>query len=211
METTSLTREYCRRRLPMAHTVAIASLVVGLQVGTGGASTVEYVKSKGSMGYAFANYDQAVPSSDWTSNVTAVRSPAEDLAHIRNVFRPSITDLANALGVSRQAVYDWQAGKPIAADNAARLSDLGRAADLFAREGLTATAQLLRRPITSGKNLFQLVRDGGSAEEATHALIDIVKREALQRERLQARLAGRPPLSREAYADIGTPIVREDS
>jgi len=211
METTSLTQEYCRHRLPISHKVAIASLVVGLQVGTGGASTVEYVKAKGSMGYAFANYDQALPNSDWTSNISAVRTPAEDLAHIRNVFRPSITDLANALAVSRQAVYDWQAGKPIAADNAARLSDLGRAADLFAREGLIATAQLLRRPIMSGKNLFQLVHDGSSAEEATHTLIDILKREALQREKVQARLRGRPPLPREAYADIGAPIVREDS
>jgi len=63
----------------------------------------------------------------------------------------------------------------------------------------------------SGKNLFQLVHDGSSAEEATHTLIDILKREALQREKVQARLRGRPPLPREAYADIGAPIVREDS
>ena len=58
------------------------------------------------------------------------------------------------IGVSRQAVYDWQGGAKIASRHAERLADLARAADLFADEGLTATSQVLRRPIAAGRLSF---------------------------------------------------------
>jgi predicted transcriptional regulator len=51
------------------------------------------------------------------------------------VLRPNVTDLAKALRVSRQAIYDWQAGRPMAADNIERLRDIARAADLFDEKG----------------------------------------------------------------------------
>jgi hypothetical protein len=173
-------------------TMTVLAGVIGLtacalQVGTGGAQTAEYYKQRGPKGYAFVVYDMA-QSTDGTAGI---RAPTENLSHIRAVLKPAITDLAHALNVSRQAVYDWQSGKPIAADNAARLADLARAADLFAAEGLTASAQLLRRPIAPGKRLFDIARDGGSAEDAALKLIQIVRRELHQRQLLAARLAGR--------------------
>lgn len=177
---------------PTWPTMTVLAGVIGLtacalQVGTGGAQTAEYYKQRGLKGYAFVAYDMA-PGID---DPAGIRTPTEDLSHIRAVLKPAITDLAHALNVSRQAVYDWQSGKPIAAGNAARLADLARAADLFAAEGLTASAQLLRRPIASGKRLFDIARDGGSAEGAALKLIQIVRRELQQRQMLTARLAGR--------------------
>jgi DNA-binding transcriptional regulator YiaG len=197
--------EYTMLKLPVV--LAFATLpIVGFQVGTGGAETLDYLKNRGSMGYALMNYEPAQ-----TSCATAdVRTPVDDLNQIRKIFHPAVTDLANALGVSRQAIYDWQAGKPIAAENASRLSDLARAADIFALEGLTSTAQLLRRPISSGKNFYTIVRDGGSAESAARSLIEIVRRETQQHQKLAARLAGRPLPSRDAYEDIGIPVFEED-
>jgi hypothetical protein len=161
MSTTTLALDAPRPRMPIVFGVLASLPVFGLQVGTGGAVTIDYLKMRGSKGYSFVAYSPG--SESRTRSHTS--SPADDLDYVRTVLRPNVTDLAKALGVSRQAIYDWQAGRPIAEGNAARLQDLARAADLFAREGLQATAHGMRRPITQGKNLFDLVREGGSAEE----------------------------------------------
>ena len=198
--------ENCRKmRWPGQKAFIAGALVFGLSVGTGGTATLDYMKERGSKGYAFANYSPITPS----SKLSGTRSPADDLAQIRNVLHPAMTDLASALGVSRQAVYTWQAGNAIAPENAARLADLARAADVFAKEGLTATAQVLKRRISEGKNLFEIVRDGGSAQTAVHTLIEILRREASQRKLLQAKLGNRPRLSRDSYDDLGTPVFND--
>lgn len=182
----------------------IGLTAIALQVGTGGVHTAEYYRLRGPKGYAFVAYDPASAIGELTSS----RTPTEDLSHIRAVLRPAITDLAHALGVSRQAIYDWQNGKPVAAENAARLAELARAADVFATEGLTASAQLLRRPIASGKRLFDVAREGGSAEEAAKKLIQMVRRELRQREILAERLANRkrPSAPSDSY---GIPALDE--
>ncbi len=179
-------------------------IAIALQVGTGGAQTTDYYKQRGPIGYAFALYEpppniEALP---------AIRTPMENLSHIRTVLMPAITDLAQALGVSRQAVYDWQNGKAIGSVNAARLADLAKAADVLATEGLVSPSQLLRRPLASGKTFLDVVREGGSAENAIRELVSRVRRELQQRQMLGARLANR---KRPAvpWDDYGSPILDE--
>ena len=120
-----------------------------------------------------------------------VRTSAENLARIREILKPTITELANLFGVSRQAVYDWQAGKPLAQENAAKLDDLAKAADALAATGIDGSSQLLRRKIAGSKSLLDVVREGGSATSAAQVLAQTLVREAKQRERLALRLAGR--------------------
>jgi transcriptional regulator with XRE-family HTH domain len=184
--------------------VAAGVIAVALQVGTGGEQTPEYYKQRGPMGYALVGYEPG-PNIEEPSDI---RTPAENLTHIRTVLKPAVIDIAHALGVSRQAVYDWQNGKPISVENADRLADLAHAADVFATEDLTAPAQLLRRPIVSGKTLFDMVRDGGSAEQAAQKLVQMVRRELQQRQMLAERLSNRkrPAMPSEDY---GTPILEE--
>jgi predicted transcriptional regulator len=124
-------------------------------------------------------------------------------------LNPTVTDLARVLQVSRQAIYDWQAGKPVAAENAARLSELAKAADLFAVEGLRGTSQAMRRPIKNGKNFFELVKEGNPADNAARGLIEIVRSEFGQREALRKRLAGRKRPSREVFGEMGAPMLDE--
>lgn len=188
--------------VPFPKKSAPSFAVRALLVGTGGESTAGYYRLRGLKGYAYSG--EPVP----VVPLPPERTPAEDLAHIRAVLKPTVTDLALAFGVSRQAVYDWQNGRPIAAENAARLADLARAADVFAAEGLTATAQVLRRPVAAGRTLYGIVREGGSAEDAAGKLCGILRREARQREALSARLAnrGRPVVSADDY---GLPMLDE--
>jgi hypothetical protein len=205
MRTTALASDTPRPRIPLVLGLVASLPIVAFQVGTGGAATIDYFKMRGNKGYPFLAYD---PRPELRIPPTAA-SPAENLEHIRSVLRPSVTDLAKALGVSRQAIYDWQAGKPIATENAARINDIARAADLFAREGLQATAHAMHRPISNGKNLFEIIRDGGSAETAARTLIDIVRRELKQREILESRLAKRTRPALEDFRDLGAPMLDE--
>jgi len=178
---------------------------LGLEVGTGGDATFVYVRSRGNMGYPFAGYEWSGRVADTIVGPTVV----ENISRIRAVLNPTVTDLAGILKVSRQAIYDWQAGKPVAAQNAARLSELAKAADLFAVEGLRGTSQALRRPIKNGKNFFELLEDGNPADTAARSLIEIVRSEFRQREALRNRLAGRKRPSREAFGEIGAPMLHE--
>ena len=74
---------------------------------------------------------------------------------------------------------------------------------------LYLTAQVMRRPISGGKNLFEIVRGGGSAEVAASTVIEIVRRELKQRESLKARLAARPRPTHGDFSDLGAPMLDE--
>src|SRR5260370_23127531 len=139
-----------RYKIPVS---PVAALIFGLQAGTGGAVTIDYLRTEGDKGYhsPWLDLDREVHSPHG-----AAASPAKNLDYIRSVLRPSVTALARALGVSRQAIYDWQAGRPIAADNVARLHALSRAADLFASEGLHPTAHVIPRPRHNGNDFFSI-------------------------------------------------------
>jgi transcriptional regulator with XRE-family HTH domain len=189
-------------------TVAVGALVVpmiGLGIGTGGAATLDYIRERGSMGYPYAQYESRHKALEAFSS----QMPVENIARIRSVLGCTVTDVAGMLGVSRQAIYDWQAGKAIAPENASRLSQLTRAANIIARESLALTPRVLRRPIRDGKNFFELVREGGSAEGEAGRLVEIVRGEARERETLKKRLAGRARPVREAFEDIGSPMLEE--
>ncbi len=181
-----------------------ATLVIGMHVGTGGAETLSYYNQRSGMGYPLTAIRRPIER----VVLNALRDPSGDLEHIKKTLRISVTSLAKILGVSRQAVYDWQSGKPIADENAERLADLARAADVFVEANIEPSAQLFRRTILSGKGLLDIVQDGSSAESTARKLVDILRSEARQRERLQVRLATRTSVD---YSDAGIPMLDEES
>jgi hypothetical protein len=62
--------------------------------------------------------------------------------------------------------------------------------------------------LSATQHLFDIVRDGGAAEDSARKLLQIVQREQQQRERLAVRLAGRrrPAAS---FGDCGSPMLDE--
>ena len=133
---------------------------------------------------------------------TYSRTPAEDIQRIREVLSPSMSDLAKSFNVSRQTIYNWLNGEQPKDEYSARLQDLALAADIIAEAEISVNGLLLKRRTIKGKNLFEVVRDGGSAQYAARLLVQIVNREAGQRERLTARLAGRKPTLHSADSDL---------
>lgn len=136
------------------------------------------------------------------------RTTAQCLAQIREVFKPSVTELATLFGVARQTVYNWQSGQPIAPENAARLEDLAAAADMLQEDGLAGQSHALRRPLPGGGTLFDRVRQGDSAAQAALALVEMLRHESAQREGFKARVAnqGRQPVDTD---ELGLPFLNE--
>jgi len=138
-----------------------------------------------------------------------VRSTSEDLSRIRKVFGLAVSDLAMVIGVSRQSVYNWLNGEPIAVENAEKLRDLAQAADVFAFEGVIVNPTLLKRKFANGRTLMQVAQSGESVRAAAVVLIQIHKREAVQRERINTRFARRA--NSLASADFDLPASNDPS
>jgi transcriptional regulator with XRE-family HTH domain len=199
----SLDRQLPISYRPSASSGIVAAVACAFVVGTGGMSTPSYFQHRKECGYQFVQ----VPVAE--ERQVGIRPPTENLKQIRAVFRPSISDIASLLGVSRQTVYNWMAGERPSAESANRLEDLAKAADLVAAHGLNATAYLFTRKVRDGKTLMDIARDGGSAEEAARGLVSIVQHESAQRDLLKNRLANRQYTKRD-NSEFGVPMLDED-
>lgn len=142
--------------------------------------------------------------------VDAASASARDIAHVRQVMKISVSELARVFGVSRQAVHEWIKGGALSQRNAQRLGELAQAADVLLEFGIEVTPQMLRRKIGGGTSLLESVKEDGKVIELARRLVDTLSRESQQRERLAARLAGRqkPAL---APSDFGAPHLNEDA
>jgi transcriptional regulator with XRE-family HTH domain len=182
---------------------AAAALAAALLVGTGGIASPSFFNARQDMGYALVQ---------WRPNeqnlLRHLRGPQEDLAQIRAVFKPSISEIAGVFGVSRQSVYNWMAGEKPSQESVERLDDLARAADMFLADGIAGSSYLFRRKLETGKTLMDTVREGGSARDAARSLLQIAQKESSQRETLQRRLANRVAV--HDSSDIGSPMLTED-
>lgn len=119
------------------------------------------------------------------------RSPTEDLKIIRETLQPAVSDLATYLQVSRQAVYNWQKGEQPSIEHATKLKELASAAEIVAASGNKVSGYSLKRKIFNGKNFFETVQEGITTEEAIKSLLQVIDREAKQRDLMSSRISGR--------------------
>ena len=171
-------------------------------IGTGGELSLEHLQRS-------ARQAQHMVHLVEVSGVEQVRTPGENLSRIRDVLNPAVSDLATTFGVSRQSVYNWLNGEPVADENAAKLQDLAQAADVLAHEGVGINAATLKRKFANGRTLMQVAQAGESARDAALMLIHIHRREAVQRERMNTRFANRTKTT--ASADFDLPASNDNS
>lgn len=170
-------------------------------IGTGGDLSLERLQR------STQQVQHMVPTFE-VAEIEQVRTPNENLTRIREVLNPAVSDLAATFGVSRQSVYNWLNGAPVAEENAAKLQDLAHAADVLAHEGVTVNTALLKRKFANGRTLMQVAQAGESARDAALLLLQIHKREAAQRERMSTRFANR--VRTPASADFDLPASSDD-
>ncbi len=138
-----------------------------------------------------------------------VGSVASELAHIRELTKISVTELARVFGVSRQAVHDWLNNGSISGKNAQKVSNFAQAIDVLLRAGFEVSPQVLRRKFCSDGSILDAIQKGGRVVEMANLLAVTLAREADQRRRLTERLAGRqkPDL---ADTEFGAPHLNEN-
>lgn len=185
-----------------------AGLKVVLLVGTGGAFTSEFVIARDDKGYRLSEFVHVEAPQQNKARKRLIRTPAENLAHIRETLKPSVTELAALFGVTRQAIYNWEAGRPIAEANQSRLTELALAANVLHASGASGSPRILSRKVDGGLTLLESIRDGASGEKAALNLIAMVEKEAGQRKSLEQRFASRPRKSIDAV-DLGVPHTDE--
>jgi len=185
--------------LSMAKVVNLLAATM-LGVGTGGAIGLHFLRQ-----HQLENVRSSTFLKVPTIETAFVRGALDDLARIREVFSPAISDLAKALGVSRQAVYNWTNGEQPKPEHLAKLSDFAQAADVIAEAGIPVNGALLKRKIVENKNLFEVVQSGGSARNTAQFLVQVLRRESEQRQRIAARFSNRKESSRSAESDFPAP------
>lgn len=161
---------------------------------------------------ATANWDinQIAINGQSENSADAISNSARDIAHIRAATKISVSELSRVFGVSRQAVHEWIKGGALSPRNAQRLSALAQATDVFLESGIDVTPQVFRRKVAGGPSIFEAVRENRNVVELVKTLAATLLRESQQRQRLAARLAGRPAPSASAI-EFGTPHLHEDA
>jgi transcriptional regulator with XRE-family HTH domain len=101
-----------------------------------------------------------------------VRKPAEHIENIRHIFNISISDLADFMGVSRQAIYKWLTGSSVPEQaKQDRIITLSRIADEFQAAGISRVGSLLKMKAFGGRSLLDILLTGENPMEYIAALI----------------------------------------
>ncbi len=181
---------------------------IALLVGTGGALTPGYVMERDVRGYRLHDFEYQQKIFAESSVRTQAKSSNDDLAFVRSIFKPTVTELASVFGVSRQTIYNWQANQPIAEQNEKVVVQLALAAVAVHAAELDVTPSVLRRKLPGGKTLMESVRDGIPGNDAAASLIEMIQDELKQRDAVAQRLTGRKASVVDITA-IGSPYYNE--
>ena len=124
--------------------------------------------------------------------VQAEASVKEKLEFIEETFELRLTRVANLLGVTRQAIYDWKHGKNITDGHRGKLDLLYRAVQRFAEAGLKLDYNTKHRNIGGDLEFIQALEAGQDPVQAVEKLIVVIERGKKQQATLEKLLKDRP-------------------
>jgi DNA-binding transcriptional regulator YiaG len=110
-----------------------------------------------------------------------MRSPAEHVGNIRDVFSISMSDLASVLGVTRPTVYAWMEGQEPKGETVIRIQQLSHTADKFYLANIIRLDKLVHRPILNGRSLIDVLKTDEDPLEALATIKAIAEKEAQTR------------------------------
>jgi hypothetical protein len=101
-----------------------------------------------------------------------VRTVAEHVENVRSVLNASVSDLADLLDVSRQAIYKWLSLQTSPEDaKLTRLTGLSKIADAFRAGGVKRAGSLFRMRAVAGQSLRDLVKTANFDMAVVQSLI----------------------------------------
>jgi transcriptional regulator with XRE-family HTH domain len=165
--------------------------------GTAGALDEKYVIARLKQGARFA-----LPG---LSQVVSIASDKDDLELLIEHLQPSMAQLASAFGVSRQAIYDWRAGKRMSVENRQRLTKLSAACARLNKVLGGFPPRVGERQLPGGQSFWELIASGIPPQDAAERLIILLKRETSERQIMRQAsslaFASIEPFSRPMFAD----------
>lgn len=149
---------------------AITALTSVLLSGTGSEYSAPYVQQRF---FVFLTHQ---PVSVEENNFADVRTIAEHVENIRNIFNVSISDLAAIFGVSRQMLYKWlnNESRP-ESDKQEKIVRVSGIADQFREANLSRVDSLLKMKAFHGKSLMDFLIADASTQLHVDALIKEAK------------------------------------
>jgi len=112
----------------------------------------------------------------------------------------SKVEIADALKVSRQTIYDWLKGKyKIHEEHKENIRGLLKAANFLMENDVRPSKRILRR--------LTKLSFGPVNESSARILVDQLKKEEAEAAKLSARLAGRD--KKADFSDAGIPMLQE--
>jgi hypothetical protein len=126
-------------------------------------------------------YDPRIHVEPCSANQLDMRSPAEHVANIRDVFAVNMSDLASILGITRPTVYAWLSGQEPKGEAVILIQRLSHAADKFNQANITRLDRLVHRPILNGRSLLDILKSDEDPVAALAVLKVIADKEAQTR------------------------------
>lgn len=164
-----------RRTVRTSRAALLAGCVVA---GTGGIS----IAHGGGVGYGLPGVHYVASATD--------NYVGEQLSAIANSLRTTNAELARALGVSRQALYNWRAGQRPSSATIDRLEALSSAAKIISASSVVPK-QALACINSDGQNFWQALAQGADAMELANKIVAGHNARESQRELVAARLAAK--------------------
>jgi hypothetical protein len=185
-----------------AASFSTALLLLALSTPTGLASGVDFARTSQRLSQ-IPYYDIVSTASE----VVAAAFPSR-IRLIQKVLAISISDLASALGVSRQAIYKWLSGGPINDLNSEKFDDLEAAMNILAPHAKSQALMLNRRRNMGGLTLVESLRSGASARVWAEDVSQLLNHGENQRKMMNQILASHQR-SLPGIREIGVPILDE--
>jgi hypothetical protein len=111
-----------------------------------------------------------------------IRSTAEHIANIRDVFAINMSDLAVVLIATRPTVYSWLNGQePKKQETVKHIQQLSSFADVFDQANVQRLDGLLQRPILARRSLLDILKANEDPLVALPLLKEIGNKEARTR------------------------------
>ena len=115
------------------------------------------------------------------SDLIDVRSPAKDLANVRDVFAIDLSDLAVLLGITRPTAYAWLKGDEPEPEAVPRIQRLFTIADRVKDMNISRLDKLVHRRLSDGRSLFDILKTDADPTEVLASIQAIDAKEAQTR------------------------------
>ena len=141
------------------------------------------------------------------------RLPIEHLNNIKEVFKPSIIDLANIFNVSRQAVYKWLSvtSQP-ETSKLDLIINFSKIADKFKNSGISRIPSLLKLKIYEDKSLLDYLKnEWGTKEIVQHLIVEAKIMEQAENKVFLSLSKTKPTDDWKSYISISGSLPHDDN